>query len=139
MSDHVRNSAHDSSGPSRRQRSDANRKNTSIGKAVALLRAAALHPDGASVSQLARDAGIPRATALRMITALEAEALLVRFPDHDRVVLGTGLLDLAAAIRPERLLVQAARDELVALAGTSDETVTLAVRHGDQIVGIDEA
>jgi DNA-binding IclR family transcriptional regulator len=120
------------------QRSDANRRNASIGKAATLLRAAARYPAGTSVSQLARDARIPRATALRMITALESEGFLVRFAAQDRVLLGTGLLQLAAAIRPDALLIEAARRHLAALAKSTDETVTLAVRHGDEIVGIDE-
>lgn len=122
-----------------RQRSEANRRNASIGKAVAVLRAAARHPDGASVSLLARDAGIPRATALRMITALEAEGLLLRLEQQDRVLLGTGLLELAAVVRPERLLVEAAREALAELARATEETATLAVRHGDAIIGVDEA
>ena len=124
--------------PERRQRSDANRRNVSIGKAAALLRATARHPDGASVSEIARAARIPRATALRMIVALEAEGLLTRIPDADRVLLGTGLLDLAAAVRPERILIEAAREPLAALARATNETVTLAARHGDEIVGLDE-
>jgi IclR family transcriptional regulator, acetate operon repressor len=116
----------------------ANQRNVSVGKAVALLRAAARHPDGASVSQLARAARIPRATALRMIVALESESLLTRIADGDRVLLGTGLLELAAAVRPERLLIEAAREPMQVLAEATHETITLAVRHGDEIVGIDE-
>ena len=117
----------------------ANQRNVSVGKAVALLRAAAQHPDGASVSQLARAARIPRATALRMIVALESESLLDTVADGDRVLLGTGLLQLAGAVRPERLLVEAARaaDAPRSPAATR-ETVTLAVRHGDEIVGLEE-
>jgi DNA-binding IclR family transcriptional regulator len=138
MDDHYQNGSHRSDRAVRGQRPDANRQNASIGKAATLLRAAARHPDGTSVSQLARDAGIPRATALRMITALEAEGFLVRSATQDRVLLGTGLLGLAAAIRPEPVLIEIAHHHLVELAEATDETVTLAVRHGDEIVGIDE-
>jgi DNA-binding IclR family transcriptional regulator len=120
------------------ERPSANQRNVSVGKAVALLRAAAEHPDGASVSQLARTARIPRATALRMIVALESEALLTRIADGDRVLLGTGLLELAAAVRPDRLLIEAAREPMRVLAAATRETVTLAARHGDEIVGLDE-
>jgi IclR family transcriptional regulator, acetate operon repressor len=125
-------------GEDRVERPSANQRNVSVGKAAALLRAAARHPDGASVSQLARAARIPRATALRMIVALESESLLTRVADGDRVLLGTGLLELAAAVRPERLLVEAAREPMRVLADATHETVTLAVRHGDEIVGLDE-
>ena len=118
-------------------RVSANQRNVSVGKAAALLRAAARYPDGASVSQLARATRIPRATALRMIVALESESLLTRIAD-DRVLLGTGILELAAAVRPERILIEAAREPMRRLADATHETVTLAVRHGDEIVGLDE-
>ncbi|MGH2910213.1 MAG: helix-turn-helix domain-containing protein, partial [Solirubrobacteraceae bacterium] len=41
--------------------------NHSIEKAVALLRAAARAPDGATITALAADAGMPRATASRLL------------------------------------------------------------------------
>jgi IclR family acetate operon transcriptional repressor len=53
-----------------------------------LLRATATHPDGASVSALARAAELPRATALRLIQTMEREGLLLRVPEADRVLLG---------------------------------------------------
>jgi DNA-binding IclR family transcriptional regulator len=59
--------------------------NHSVQKTVSLLRAAASHRGGASVSALARAAGLPRATALRLIQTLEAEGLLLRVPGADRV------------------------------------------------------
>jgi DNA-binding IclR family transcriptional regulator len=127
-----------SSGPPSRQPATANQRNVSVGKAAAVLRAAASRPDGSSVSELARAARLPRATALRMIDALEAEGLLTRRRDRDLVLLGTAILELAAAVRPERLLIEAARGPLEELARRTAETVTLAVRHGDEIVGIDE-
>lgn len=121
-----------------RQASPADRRNASVGKAAAVLRAAAAHPDGASVTRLARDAGLPRATALRMIEALEAERLLSRLRDEDRVLLGPGLYELAAAGDQERPLVEAARGPMRRLADATGEAITLAVRRGDRILGIDE-
>ena len=64
----------------------ANQRNASVGKAAALLRVAAAHPDGLSVSALARAAGLPRATALRMVDALEAEGLLARARRATRLI-----------------------------------------------------
>jgi len=122
-----------------RQASPADRRNASVGKAAAVLRAAAAHPDGASVTRLARDAGLPRATALRMIEALEAERLLSRLRDEDRVLLGPGLYELAAAGDQERPLVEAARGPMRRLADATGEAITLAVRRGDRILGIDGA
>ena len=110
-----------------------NQRNASVGKAAAILRAAADHPEGLSVSGVARATGIPRATALRMVDALEAEGLLARRRDRDVVVLGTALLTLAAAVRPEQLLVDRARGPLTDLVRDLGESATLNVRHGDVV------
>ena len=100
-------------------------------KGVAILRAAALTPGGTSVSGLARAAGLPRATALRLIRTLECEGLLVRFPEHDRVVLGIELQRLARAVDVRELLIEASRRPLEALADETRETVTLTVVEPD--------
>jgi DNA-binding IclR family transcriptional regulator len=119
-------------------RQPSSKQNASVAKAAAVLRAAAVHRDGISVSALARAAGLPRATALRMIEALEAEGLLARLRDRDVVLLGTAVLDLARAVVPERLLVEAARTPLAELAHDTGELATLSVRHGEVIVGVHE-
>lgn len=121
-----------------RQASSSNRRNVSVGKAAALLRAAAEHPEGLSVSSLAREAELPRATALRMIEALEAERLLARVRDRDLVLLGPGLFELATLGDADRPLVEAAREPMRTLVEATGEAVTLAVLRGDRIVGIDE-
>lgn len=121
-----------------RQDTSSNRRNVSVGKAAALLRAAAEHPDGLSVSSLARAADLPRATALRMIEALEAERLLARVRDRDLVLLGPGLFELAALGDADRPLIEAAREPMRTLVEQTGEAVTLAVLRGDRIVGIDE-
>ena len=53
--------------------------NQSVRKAIMLLRATA-EDRNANVSSLARAAGLPRATALRMIQTLEQEGFLLRIP-----------------------------------------------------------
>jgi DNA-binding IclR family transcriptional regulator len=74
--------------------------NQSVQKAISILRATAAHGNGASVSALARAAGLPRATALRMIQTMESEGLLLRVPQADRVLLGPELVgELCAAVR----------------------------------------
>ncbi len=104
----------------------AARENQSVRKAAALLRAAAAHGGGATVSALARDAGLPRATALRMVESLVAERLLARLPD-DRVVIGAGLHALARSTNLVEILLDAARGVIEPLAEAVRESVTLTV------------
>jgi DNA-binding IclR family transcriptional regulator len=100
--------------------------NQSVMKAITLLRATA--EDGnANVSSLARAAGLPRATALRMIQTLEQEGFLLRNPGEDRVVLGPELLRLARNTDEQLLLRQVARPIMGELVDAIGETVTLSV------------
>jgi DNA-binding IclR family transcriptional regulator len=105
--------------------------NHSVQKAVALLRATASGSGGASVSALARGAGLPRATALRLIQTLEAEGLLLRVPGDDRVLLGPELVRLARAADLGTVLVEVARARLADLAEQVRETVTLSATGAD--------
>ncbi len=100
--------------------------NQSVRKAITLLRATA--EDGnANVSSLARAAGLPRATALRMIQTLEQEGFLLRIPGDDRVLLGPELLRLARNTDEQLLLREVSRPIIGDLVATIRETVTLSV------------
>lgn len=101
--------------------------NQSVQKAITLLRATAAHGNGASVSALARAAGLPRATALRLINTLEADGILLRAPTGDRVLLGPELLRLAREADMGTMLVELARGRLSELSDALRETVTLSV------------
>lgn len=96
-----------------------------------LLRATATHPDGASVSALARAAELPRATALRLIQTMEREGLLLRVPEADRVLLGPELIRLARGVDMGTVLRELAGARLGELSDTVRETVTLSVVASD--------
>ncbi len=99
-----------------------------------MLRAAAGR-DGATASELARQAGLPRATALRMIEALIAEGFLWRLP-NDLLVLGPGLFAIARAADPDAVLLDAAEAPLAELAAKVRETITLTVSRPDGSLSI---
>jgi len=103
----------------------------SVRKAITLLRATAAHGDNASVSALARTAGLPRATALRLIQTMESERLLQRAPDADRVMLGPELLRLARSVDTGAVLLGVARDHLTSLCEEVRETITFSVVGAD--------
>lgn len=100
--------------------------NQSVRKAITLLRATA-DDRNANVSSLARTAGLPRATALRMIQTLEQEGFLLRIPGDDRVLLGPELLRLARNTDEQLLLREVSRPIIGDLVATVRETVTLSV------------
>jgi DNA-binding IclR family transcriptional regulator len=110
---------------------EASKLNRSVQKAIMLLRATAAHADGSSVSALARAAGLPRATALRLIQTMEREGLLLRVPEADRVLLGPELIRLAREVDIGRVLRELAGPRLGELSETLRETVTLSVTAPD--------
>jgi DNA-binding IclR family transcriptional regulator len=106
---------------------EGSKLNQSVRKAVTLLRATAASPNGTSVSALARAAGLPRATALRLIQTMEQEGLLLRVPEDDRVLLGPELVRLARQVDMATLVREVARGQLAELREAVRETVTLSV------------
>jgi len=105
--------------------------NQSVQKAIGILRTAASQAGGESASGLARGAGLPWATAVRLIRTLEAEGFLYRLPDSDRYVIGFGLVRLGRSGDPARLLAATALPSLERLAEAVGETVSLSVVHRD--------
>jgi DNA-binding IclR family transcriptional regulator len=110
---------------------DASKLNQSVQKAIALLRATAASTDGASVSALARAAGLPRATALRLIQTMEREGLLLRVPQADRVLLGPELIRIARQGDMGTVVREVAVGRLGELSAAIRETVTLSVLEPD--------
>jgi DNA-binding IclR family transcriptional regulator len=100
-----------------------------VDKAVAVLRA--LEQIGpAGLSEVQAEAGLPRATAHRLLRALEHHGL-VRRDQQGRFCLGLGLLSLGRAAADAFPLAELARPALVRLRDRTGESVQLFVREGD--------
>jgi DNA-binding IclR family transcriptional regulator len=108
-------------------RDTAARRNQSVGKAAALLRASSDFPSGTTVARLARATALPRATAARMIDALIAEGLLARVGDRGAIVTGPEIFRLAEVRYRREPLIVAARDILLALASAVRESISLGI------------
>jgi IclR family transcriptional regulator, acetate operon repressor len=103
--------------------------NQSVQRASAILRAAAASPTGDTASGLARAAGLPTSTALRLIHTLETEGFLARRRDG-RFIIGLGLARLGREAHDGDLVDATARAALDRLAAETSETVTLSVVRG---------
>lgn len=100
-----------------------------LDKAVSVLDAVAEQP--MALPQLQASTGLPRATAHRLASALEAHGLLRRDP-AGRFELGHRLLSLGAAAGARFPLVDIARPVMEDLRDDTGESVQLFVREGDQ-------
>jgi DNA-binding IclR family transcriptional regulator len=109
-----------------------------VDRAVAILDL--LARDGWSAgAEVARELGVHRSTALRLLSTLERHALVERDPRTSKYRLGRRLPQLASVVTGELDLRFVARPVCEQLAGAVGETVTLDVLDGDQIVPIEQA
>src|SRR5229473_6030412 len=110
----------------------------SVDRAVAILDL--LARDGwRAGAEVARDLGVHRSTALRLLGTLERHALVERDQRTARYRLGRRLPQLASVVTGEFDLRYVARPVCEQLAGAAGETATLDVLVGDVIVPIEQA
>ncbi len=110
----------------------------SVDRAVAILDL--LAQDGSRAgAEVARELGVHRSTALRLLGTLERHALVERDPRTAKYRLGRRLPQLASVVTGELDLRYVARPVCEGLARALGETVTLDVLDGDEIVPIEQA
>jgi DNA-binding IclR family transcriptional regulator len=90
-------------------------------------------------AEVARDLGVHRSTALRLLGTLERHNLVERDPRTAKYRLGRRLPQLASVVTGEIDLRFVARPVCERLASAVGETVTLDVLDGDEIVPIEQA
>jgi IclR family acetate operon transcriptional repressor len=90
-------------------------------------------------AEVARELGVHRSTALRLLATLDRHGLVERDQRTAKYRLGRRVAQLASSVRGEVDLRHAARPACEALARTLGETVTLDVIDGDEIVPIEQA
>jgi DNA-binding IclR family transcriptional regulator len=95
--------------------------------AFGLLEVLADHPDGAGLSEVARAAGIPKATAHRLLEQLVDLGAVQRV--DRRYAVGSLISRLGDAWRPRPALRRAARSPMDLLCRTASACVTISVMH----------
>lgn len=90
-------------------------------------------------AEVARDLGVHRSTALRLLGTLERHGLVERDPKTAKYRLGRRLPQLASVVTGEFDLRFVARPVCERLAGALGETVTLDVLDAGEIVPIEQA
>jgi DNA-binding IclR family transcriptional regulator len=108
-----------------------------VDRAVALLKSVAASPTPPTVLELARECGINRSTAWRLLRTLEHHGLVDRDPTTQRYTVGYGAISVAAAVTDDAL-VRRVRPLLARLAAATGESVTLAVAKRFNLVYVDQ-
>jgi DNA-binding IclR family transcriptional regulator len=108
-----------------------------VDRAVALLKSVAASATPPTVLELARECGINRSTAWRLLRTLEHHGLVDRDPITQRYTVGYGAISVAAAVTDDAL-VRRVRPLLAKLATATGESVTLAVAKRFNLVYVDQ-
>jgi IclR family acetate operon transcriptional repressor len=110
----------------------------SVDRAVAILDLLAREGWSAG-AEVARELGVHRSTALRLLATLDRHGLVERDARTSKYRLGRRLVQLASSVRGEVDLRQVARPVCETLARSLGETVTLDILDGDEIVPVEQA
>ena len=108
-----------------------------VDRAIALLKAVAASATPPTVLELARDCGINRSTAWRLLRTLEHHGLVDRDPITQRYSVGYGAVSVAAVVTDDAL-ARRVRPLLAKLADSTGESVTLAVAKRFNLVYVDQ-
>jgi DNA-binding IclR family transcriptional regulator len=107
-----------------------------IARAAAILRVLEHRPDGQSLGQIAKAAGLSRSTVQRIVAALAMENFVTTTGPNPGVRIGAGLIGIAAAVGSNTVALL--RPHLRALSEEVCETVDLAVLSGGSAVFVDQ-
>jgi DNA-binding IclR family transcriptional regulator len=107
-------------------------------RAVALLKSFTDSRPEWGLSDLARAVGLNKTTTYRLLTALEAEGMVMRSAQTDGYRLGPAAIALGGLALRSNDLRAAAHADLQALARATGETATLEVLSDDEVLILDE-
>lgn len=108
----------------------------SIDRAFAVLRA--LIPGAAGVTEIAERVQLPKSTVSRLLSTLEELGAVEQIEVGGGYRIGTGMAEIAAAARPGRTLVAAARPQLLSLSRLTGEAAGVSVPNGTEMLYLDQ-
>jgi IclR family acetate operon transcriptional repressor len=114
------------------------RPTDAVDRVATVLEMLATRREGLRVAEVARELGVHKATASRLLGTLAARRLLER-DASGRYRLGPGLIRYAAVAITGLDVVTRAREQLEELSSRTGETVSLAVLDGRDVVYVDQS
>lgn len=90
------------------------------------------------VTDVAGELAIHKSTAFRLLSTLERRGMVEQHPETNKYRLGHGLVRLASAVNVDLDLRRRVRPACEALAGSTRETVNLAILDRGEVVHIDQ-
>ena len=109
----------------------------SVERAVSVLKSFSANEPELGVGEISRRVGIPKSTVFRLLATLEESELISQNPDTGLYRLGIGLLVLANNAMISTDLQRVARPLLRHLVSDLNETVTLTILDGQDVVNLE--
>lgn len=109
----------------------------SVDRAITILEILA-RTDEAGVTEVARELGVHKSTAFRLIGTLEARGLVEQSDDRGKYRIGMGLVRMAGTSAARTDIVRAARPVCQQLAAATGETINIAVLIGSAALYLDQ-
>ena len=109
----------------------------SVERAVSVLKSFSANEPELGVGEISRRVGIPKSTVFRLLATLEESELISQNPDTGLYRLGIGLLVLANNAMISTDLQRVARPLLRHLVNDLNETVTLTILDGQDVVNLE--
>lgn len=109
-----------------------------VDRALRLLEAVAASEEPVGVNELARRAGLHRATASRLLLALAGHGFVAQERVTQRYTVGPAFIQMSTLSFARLRLHEETHRVLVDLAGRCGETVTLSVRDGRHALTVDQ-
>jgi DNA-binding IclR family transcriptional regulator len=103
---------------------------------MAILKAFSREEEELGVTDISRQLSLHKSTVSRLLASLQREGLVEENPVTRKYRLGMVLVTFGGLVLQRLDVTQAARPLMQALSNTTQETVTLAVRDGDEAVNI---
>ncbi len=107
-----------------------------ISRAANILRALKDHPQGLSLSKIAKEVGLARSTVQRIVATLEQEKFVAAVSSDEGFRLGPELAMLGAAVQSD--LREEIRPFLIQLSRQVNETVDLSVLDNGKVLFVDQ-
>jgi len=108
----------------------------SIERAMAILKAFSREEEELGVTEISRRLNLHKSTVSRLLTSLKQEGLVEEDLITRKYRLGMALVTFGGLVLQRLDVTQAARPLMQALSSITQETVTLAVKDGDEAVNI---
>ncbi len=107
---------------------------TMVDRACQLLEHLSKQDGSASISQIAKEMDLPKATVYRLLYTMQQRKIIEKEPGSDLYKLGIKLIEYAEKVRYDSSLVDQAKSLMKITAQATGESINIGIRHEDEVV-----